>query len=134
MLVYSQMLSIQNLNAQYGPIPVLKNCSLHIEEGEIVTLIGANGAGKTTLLTTISGLLRPASGNIVFNGKEIGGLSPSKIVSMGISHVPEGRKIFGPLTILENLELGAYLRRGKRERKRVEEDLDYVFNLSPRLK
>ena len=127
------MLSIQNLNAQYGPIPVLKNCSLHIDQGEIVTLIGANGAGKSTLLATISGLLRPTGGNILFEGKDLGGLSPSKIVSMGISHVPEGREVFGPLTVRENLELGAYSRRGKSKRPQVQEDMERVLDLFPRL-
>ena len=127
------MLSIQNLNAQYGPIPVLKNCSLHIDQGEIVTLIGANGAGKSTLLATISGLLRPTSGNILFEGKDLAGLSPSKIVSMGISHVPEGREVFGPLTVRENLELGAYSRRGKSKDPQVQEDMERVLDLFPRL-
>ncbi|OCC14451.1 Branched-chain amino acid transport ATP-binding protein LivF [Dissulfuribacter thermophilus] len=128
------MLSIQNLHAQYGPIPILKNCSLHIERGEIVTLIGANGAGKSTLLSTISGLLRPSSGSIQLEGSEIGGLSPSKIVSLGICQVPEGREIFSPLTVKENLELGAFLRRGKDQKKKVQEDMDYVLQLFPRLK
>ena len=130
----SKMLTIQNLNAQYGPIPVLKNCSIHIDEGEIVTLIGANGAGKSTLLATISGLLRPAGGKIVFEGKAIGGLSPSKIVALGISHVPEGREVFSPLTVRENLELGAYLRRGKKARQQVLDDMERVFELFPRLR
>jgi len=132
--ILGQMLTIQNLNAQYGPIPVLKNCSLHIERGEIVTLIGANGAGKSTLLATISGLLRPTRGRIVFEDKEIQGLSPSKIVSLGISHVPEGREVFSPLSVRENLELGAYTRRGKEHRRQVAEDMEYVFKLFPRLK
>ena len=129
------MLNIQNLYAQYGAITVLKNCSLHVDEGEIVTLIGANGAGKTTLLSTISGLIRPSKGNILFRGKDIVGLSPSKIVSCGISQVPEGREIFGPFTVRENLEIGAYLRhRRNRDKAHIKRDMDYVFDLFPRLK
>ena len=127
------MLSIQNLHVSYGPIKVLKGVSLHIDKGEIVALIGANGAGKTTLMSTISGLLRPRKGEIKFEGQDITRLSPDKIVKLGISLVPEGRQIFAPLTVLENLELGAYLR-SKEDKKGIKEDLEKVFTLFPQLK
>jgi len=127
------LLSIQNLHVSYGPIKVLKGVSLHIDKGEIVALIGANGAGKTTLMSTISGLLRPRKGEIKFEGQDITRLSPDKIVKLGISLVPEGRQIFAPLTVLENLELGAYLR-SKEDKKGIKEDLEKVFTLFPQLK
>ncbi len=126
------MLSIQNLHVSYGPIKVLKGVSLHIDQGEIVALIGANGAGKTTLMSTISGLLRPQSGEIKFEGQDIIKFPPDKIVKLGISLVPEGRQIFAPLTVLENLELGAYLR--SKDKKGIKEDLDKIFSIFPKLK
>ncbi len=126
------MLSIQNLHVSYGPIKVLKGVSLHIDQGEIVALIGANGAGKTTLMSTISGLLRPQSGEIKFEGQDIVKFPPDKIVKLGISLVPEGRQIFAPLTVLENLELGAYLR--SKDKKGIKEDLDKIFSIFPKLK
>jgi len=107
------MLEICNIDVYYGVIHALKNVSLKVEEGEIVTLIGANGAGKTTTLKTISGLIKPQNGTIYFNGNKISGLSPQQIVKAGISHVPEGRRIFQDMTVMENLELGAYLRKDK---------------------
>jgi branched-chain amino acid transport system ATP-binding protein len=107
--------------------------SLHVQPGEIVSLIGANGAGKTTILNTISGLIRSAQGEIKFEERKINGLRPEKVVAAGISQVPEGRQIFGPLTVIENLELGAYLRFKKKEKEAIAEDLDWVFQLFPRL-
>jgi len=128
------MLRIKNLHAYYGRIKALDNVSLHVQPGEIVSLIGANGAGKTTLLNTISGLIRCAQGEVYFEDRKINRLAPEKIVAAGISQVPEGRQIFGPLTALENLQLGAYLRFRKKEKKSIERDLDRVFQLFPRLK
>ncbi|MGH7951226.1 MAG: ATP-binding cassette domain-containing protein, partial [Limisphaerales bacterium] len=107
------MLEIKNLSVSYGAINALHGVSLSVPDGKIVTLIGANGAGKTTALKTISGLLKPKSGGIFYDGKMISGLSPHQIVRHGISHVPEGRMIFANLTILENLQLGAYLQKDK---------------------
>ena len=128
------MLRIKNLHAYYGRIKALDNVSLHVQPGEIVSLIGANGAGKTTILNTISGLIRCSQGEIKFEGKEINKLRPEKVVAAGISQVPEGRQIFGPLTVLENLELGAFLRFKKKEKEAIARDLDWVFQLFPRLK
>ncbi len=99
-----------------------------------MALIGANGAGKTTLLNLISGIIRPSGGRIVFNGKDITSFPPDKIVELGIIQVPEGRLLFGPLTVKENLELGAFRRRGKQERKKVSEDFEYIIRLFPVLK
>jgi branched-chain amino acid transport system ATP-binding protein len=129
----TDMLQLQNINTRYGPISVLKNLSLHIEQGEIVCLIGANGAGKTTLLLTISGLIRPVSGKIVFEGRKINGMAPNRIVRLGIAQSPEGRQLFSPLTVYENLQLGAYARKGA-SKSEIEEDIDQVFTLFPRLK
>ncbi|MBW2107886.1 MAG: ABC transporter ATP-binding protein [Deltaproteobacteria bacterium] len=128
------MLRIKNLHARYGPIKVLHNVSVHVRTGEIVSLIGANGAGKTTLLASISGLLPDIEGEITFQGSAINGLTAEKIVAAGISQVPEGRQIFGPMTVRENLELGAYLRFRKGQGKAVQEDLERVFEIFPRLK
>ena len=128
------MLQVRNIHTKYGPIPVLKNVSLHVDQGEIVCLIGANGAGKTTLLSTISGLIRPYKGSITFMGNPIHGLSPAKIVEMGLCQVPEGRQIFSPLTVEENLELGAFSRRGKDSKQKIKRDLDQVYELFPRLR
>jgi branched-chain amino acid transport system ATP-binding protein len=128
------MLRVKNLHAYYGRIKALDNVSLHVQSGEIVSLIGANGAGKTTILNTISGLIRGTQGEINFEDRKINGLPPEKVVAAGISQVPEGRQIFGPLTVLENLELGAYLRFKKKEREAIHTDLDWVFQLFPRLK
>ncbi|NLG33357.1 MAG: ATP-binding cassette domain-containing protein, partial [Syntrophomonadaceae bacterium] len=114
------MLEVKNIDVYYGAIHALKQLSLEVEQGSIVTLIGANGAGKTTTLKTISGLLRPKKGEVVFNGEEISKLPPEKVVEKGISQVPEGRRVFSSLTVLENLELGAYLRKDK---KGVAEDM-----------
>jgi len=125
------MLEIKNLSVSYGAIAALQGISLYVPDGKIVTLIGANGAGKTTTLKTISGLLKPKSGEIIYNGKSISGLPPHQIVAHGISHVPEGRMIFANLTVLENLQLGAYLQRDKQI---VRRELENIFNLFPRLK
>jgi branched-chain amino acid transport system ATP-binding protein len=121
------MLSIQQLSVRYGPIPALKEVTVAIEEGEIVTVLGANGAGKTTLLRTISGLLRAHSGQIHFAGRNISRLEPHDIVGLGITHVPEGRGILGRMTVLENLKLGAF----RRSDGRVKRDLDDVLARFP---
>ena len=122
------MLRLRNVDTFYGNIQALRGISLNIEEGEIVTLIGANGAGKTTTLMTICGVIPPLSGTIRFRDKPIQHLPPNKIVRMGISQVPEGRLIFPQLTVMENLELGAYLRTDK---ENIGKDLDYIFSLFP---
>lgn len=124
------MLRAEDINVYYGNIQALKGISFHIDEGEIVTLIGANGAGKSTLLKTISGLLKPKQGQIIYQGKPIGGKAAQVIVKQGISHVPEGRRVFANMTVEENLQLGAYLRR---DRVGIKEDMDKVFDLFPRL-
>lgn len=125
------MLTVKSLDVYYGKIQALKGISLEVDEGEIVTLIGANGAGKTTLLRTISGLIRPKNGEILYQGKRIDTLTAEAIVKLGISHVPEGRRIFPNLTVLENLEMGAYLRK---DRDGIAKDQEKVFTLFPRLK
>jgi len=125
------LLEIRGLVAGYGHIMALDNVALQVDEGEIVALIGNNGAGKTTTLRTISGLVRPRRGGIMFEGRRIDRLPPHQIVRLGISHVPEGRRIFSRLTVLENLELGAFPRSGS---DGFEADLERVFNLFPRLK
>jgi branched-chain amino acid transport system ATP-binding protein len=124
------MLELKNLQVSYGAINALHGISLSVKAGGIVTLIGANGAGKTTTLRTISGLLKPKSGEIFYDGKNIASLPPHQIVARGISHVPEGRMIFANLTVLENLQLGAYL---QKDRHIVRRELEHVFNLFPRL-
>lgn len=125
------MLVLQNVHIYYGAIHALKGISLEVNEGEIVTLIGSNGAGKSTSLKTISGLLRPKEGTITFNGVDLTRVQPQEIVSKGISQVPEGRRIFTNMSVLENLELGAYLRKDKAG---IKEDIDKVYTLFPRLK
>jgi branched-chain amino acid transport system ATP-binding protein len=124
------MLKINEIDVFYGNIHALKNVSLEINEGEIVTLIGANGAGKSTLLKTISGLLKPKNGEITFEDGSIAGKVAQAIVKKGISHVPEGRRIFAGMTVEENLELGAYLRKDKQG---IREDFEKVYRLFPRL-
>ncbi len=128
------MLRIKNLHTYYGRIRAIDNVSLHVRAGEIVSLIGANGAGKTTILNTISGLIPCAQGEIYFQDNEIKGLRPEKVVAAGISQVPEGRQIFAPLTVLENLQLGAFLRFKKREKEAIQDDFEWVFRTFPRLK
>lgn len=124
------MLKIDNINLYYGGIHALKDLSLDVKKGEIVTLIGANGAGKTSTLRAISGLEPIKSGTIYYKGSPINKVPAHKIVSLGLSHVPEGRKIFANLTVLENLELGAYLRKDKE----IQKDMEMVFSKFPRLK
>lgn len=125
------MLEIKEIDVYYGAIQALKKLSFNVEEGSIVTLIGANGAGKTTTLKTISGLLRPKSGSIYFKNQDITKTAPEKIVGLGISQVPEGRRVFPTMSVMENLEMGAYLRRDK---KNVADDMENVFMRFPRLK
>lgn len=124
------MLELQDVHVYYGGIHALKGVSLTVEEREIVTLIGANGAGKSTTLRTVSGLVRPRSGKILFEGKPIQNLRADQIAARGIAQVPEGRRIFATLTVRENLEMGAYCRRDRQE---VRADMDRVFHLFPRL-
>lgn len=124
------MLKVENLNVYYGGIHALDSVSLEVREGEIVTIIGANGAGKSTLLRTISGLVRARSGSVTLKGKEITSLEPHEIVSLGVAHAPEGRRVFPELSVAENLKLGAFLRKDKAE---IERDLKRVFSLFPRL-
>jgi branched-chain amino acid transport system ATP-binding protein len=125
------MLTIENVAASYGHVKALKGVSLQIEEKEVVTLIGSNGAGKSTLLKVISGLLKPNTGKIVFEGQEISGLAPEKIIGKGIAHCPEGRKVFSELSVRENLEMGAYLEKSKHA---VDEKIDRIFTSFPILK
>ena len=123
------LLEIQDLKVAYGGIEALKGITFSVEEGQIVTLIGANGAGKSTALRAVSGLAPVKSGRILYRGQSIGGLNPQKIVSMGVGMVPEGRRVFPNLTVLENLKIGAYLRHDD-----LREDLRHVYDLFPRLK
>ena len=125
------MLKVTDLRAAYGKIEALKGISLEVNAGEIVTLIGANGAGKSTTLKTISGQLTPRSGTIVFENESIGGTKPHLVTSKGIIQVPEGRRIFSRMTVMENLDMGAFLRKDK---DGIKADLDHVFELFPRLK
>lgn len=124
------MLMIRDLNVYYGVIHALKNVSLTVDQGEIVTLIGANGAGKTTLLRTISGLITPRSGEVLFEGRSLVKTPAKEIVRMGVSQVPEGRRVFATMTVEENLEMGAYLRKDK---DGVQKDLELVYSRFPRL-
>jgi len=126
------MLKIRNIDAFFGKIQVLRRVSLHVGAGEIVSLIGANGAGKTTLLNVISGLHRSENGSLIFVDVETRGWRPEKIVALGLLHVPEAEKVFGPLTVLENLELGAFLR--QRERAALKEEMEKIFLLFPILR
>lgn len=124
------LLSIKNLNAGYGDIKIIKNLSLEVNKGEVLSIVGANGAGKTTLLKTISGIITPNSGEISFEGKRIEKLAPHQITDLGIIHVPEGRRIFPFFTVYENLLVGSSLPRTIKARK---ENLEHVFELLPRL-
>jgi len=129
------MLTIKNINTYYGQLHALKNVSLHLNEGEIVTLIGANGAGKTTLINSISGLHPPRSGSIVFSGTSLEKFPPHRIVSLGVSQVPEGRQVFKTMAVEDNLELGAYLYLRQRGGKALfRETVGKVFSLFPRLR
>ena len=124
------MLKIENLHVNYGGIQALRGISLEVPDGKIVTLIGANGAGKSTTLRTITGLVKAASGSIQWNGEELLGKSIDKIVTSGIAMSPEGRRVFPDMTVLENLKIGAYLRKDKEE---IEKDIQWIYSLFPRL-
>ena len=124
------MLSVNNLQVHYGMIQAIKDVSFEVNEGEVIALIGANGAGKTTILHTVSGLLQPTKGSIIFEGQDISKVPAHKIVSLGMAHVPEGRRVFAQLTVLENLKLGAYTRKDKNE---MEETLKMIYKRFPRL-
>ena len=126
----STILSVENLNVAYGSIHAVKGVSFNVNEGEIVTLIGANGAGKSTTLNTIAGLLRGKSGSVTFMGEDLGKIPPHKIVSRGMALVPEGRRVFLQMSVQENLEMGAYTKGGAG----VPADLEMVYDLFPRLK
>jgi len=125
------MLEVRDINTFYGKIQALWGVSLRIDDKEIVALVGSNGAGKTTLLNTISGLIHPASGTVVFLGKRIDGLTPHAIVELGMSHIPEGRKLFPDMSVRENLEMGAYTKRVWKDKQQI---LDRVYELFPILK
>jgi branched-chain amino acid transport system ATP-binding protein len=124
------VLEVRDLSAGYGDVQILRQVSLSVGAGEIATLIGSNGAGKTTLLNTISGVLRPFSGRVTFDGRDITGRQTQQIVGLGITQVPEGRRLFAQMTVHENLVMGAYRRRVGRE---IEKDLAWVYDLFPRL-
>ena len=125
------MLKVENLHVHYGAIHALKGISIEVPQGKIVTLIGANGAGKSTTLRSLSGLLKPSEGRISLEGKEIQKLAAQEIVSLGMSQVPEGRRVFANMTVRENLDLGAYIRNDKQG---IQEDMDKIFLRFPRLK
>ena len=125
------MLKVENLVVKYGMIEAIKGISFEVNDGEIVTLIGANGAGKTTTMHAISGLIKPVSGSIYLDGTDLTKVQPHKIVSMGLAQVPEGRRVFAQETVEENLTLGAFFRKDK---DKIKADMDYVYDLFPRLK
>lgn len=125
------MLKVKDLNVYYGKIHAIKGITFEVNDGEIVTLIGANGAGKTTTLQTVSGLLRAEKGIISFQGEDISKVKPYQIPDLGIAHVPEGRQVFAEMTVYENLVMGAFIRKDKRE---IVQDMEMVFNYFPRLK
>lgn len=125
------MLEVENVAVNYGMIQAIKQLDFRVEQGEIVSLIGANGAGKTTTLKTISGLLKPERGKILFSGEQIGGIQAKKIVEKGISHVPEGRHVFSGMSVMENLQMGAFLRRNRED---IRKDIAKVFDHFPVLK
>ena len=124
------MLEVKDLKVNYGMIQAIKGVSFHVEQGEVIALIGANGAGKTTILHTITGLLSPKEGSVVFEGTDITKIPAHKIVSMGMAHVPEGRRVFANLTVLQNLKMGAYTRKDKTE---IQETLEMIYKRFPRL-
>lgn len=125
------MLTLRNIDIHHGKIHAVKRASLHVRPGEIVALIGGNGAGKTSTLTTISGLHRPSGGEIVLDGRDITRAAPDAIVRLGLSHVPEGRKVFKPMRVEDNLHLGAYHRWGRKHRARIAQDLETVYTMFP---
>lgn len=124
------MLEVKDLEVYYGVIQAIKGVSFEVNQGEVIALIGANGAGKTTILHTVTGLLPPKSGSVIFEGREITKIPGHKIVSMGMAHVPEGRRVFANLTVLQNLKLGAYTRKDKKE---TEDTLQMIYRRFPRL-
>jgi branched-chain amino acid transport system ATP-binding protein len=128
------MLRVESISAFYGAIQALRNVSIHVSAGEIVTLLGANGAGKTTLLKIISGIHIPVKGRLRFNGQDITGLPAERILQLGVGQVPEGRQIFAPLSVLDNLSLGAYVRFGREGKREIQNDMDSIFDLFPVLK
>ena len=128
------LLRIDGISAHYAGVQALDEINLVQKQGEIVALIGGNGSGKTTLLNLISGIVRPTNGKIIYRGEDIVSLPTEKIVEMGIIQVPEGRHLFGPLTVKEDIELGAYRRRGKHNKKMVSSDYEYILHLFPILK
>lgn len=125
------MLEVKDLEVYYGVIQAIKGVSFHVDQGEVIALIGANGAGKTTILHTVTGLLAPKKGSVHFEGKDITKMPAHKIVSLGMAHVPEGRRVFAELSVYENLKMGAYTRKDKTE---IEETLEKVYTRFPRLK
>jgi branched-chain amino acid transport system ATP-binding protein len=127
-----ELSKVNQINVYYGSIHAIKDVSFHVDEGEIVTMIGANGAGKTTTMHAISGLLKLGSGEILYEGKTISRMDPHKIVQLGLAQCPEGRRVFSGLTVQDNLEMGAYTRKDGRDA--IEDDFDMVFDLLPRLK
>ena len=129
-----KILEIKDLVVNYGKVTALKGISLEVQEGELVAVIGSNGAGKTTTMNTISGLLSPASGDVLLNGKSICKIPAHEVTALGISHVPEGRKVFASMSVIDNLLLGAYLRLRKGEKKQVMADIDNIYHIFPRLK
>jgi len=128
------MLRLRNLDAGYGALSVLRRVSLHVNEGEIVTIVGANGAGKTTLLRTITGLVRARAGEITFRGKDVRRLHTERIVALGCSLIPEGRQVFATMPVRENLLLGAYVQLRRGRRREVKEDLEHMYGLFPVLR
>ena len=125
------LLEVKDMHVHYGAIHAIHGINLKVHKGEIVTILGSNGAGKTTSLHTISGLLKPSKGEILYRGNKINGLPANKIVGMGVAHSPEGRMVFPDLTVKENLEMGAYLRR---DTKKIKSDYEYMYGLFPKLK
>ena len=125
------MLEVKDIEVFYGMIQAIKGVSFEVNEGEVIALIGANGAGKTTILHTITGLLSPKNGSIIFEGQDISKIPAHKIVSLGMAHVPEGRRVFADLTVYENLKMGAYTRTDKKE---IEKTLEMIYSRFPRLK
>lgn len=125
----SNILEIKDLSVNFGGIKAVDGISMQVPEGKIITLIGANGAGKSTILRSVSGIVKPQHGDIIFDGESIFGKTPDAIVSKGITLVPEGRRVFPNLTVLENLKIGAYLRKDK-----LDDDIEYIYSLFPRLK
>lgn len=125
------MLEVKDLEVYYGMIQAIKGVSFHVDQGEVIALIGANGAGKTTILHTVTGLLSPKKGSVVFEGQEVTKIPAHKIVSLGMAHVPEGRRMFAELSVYENLKMGAYTRKDKSE---IEENLQKIYERFPRLK